>query len=61
MALRERQLGVPAEEALQRWARAAALGRIATVDEVAGAAVFLASDLASGITGHLLPVDAGLV
>jgi enoyl-[acyl-carrier-protein] reductase (NADH) len=34
---------------------------MATVDEVANAALFLASDLSSGITGHLLPVDAGIL
>ena len=28
--------------------------------DVVGAALFLASDLSSGITGHLIPVDAGL-
>ncbi len=37
-----------------------ALGRIATADEVASAALFLASDLASGITGQLIRVDAGV-
>jgi enoyl-[acyl-carrier protein] reductase I len=37
----------------------APLGRNITHDEVAGAALFLCSDLASGITGHVLPVDAG--
>ena len=37
-----------------------ALGRIATEDEVAKAACFLASDMASGITGVCLPVEAGL-
>lgn len=33
--------------------------RLATEDEVANAALFLVSDLASGITGAKLPVDAG--
>lgn len=37
----------------------APLGRNITHDEVADAAVFLLSDLASGITGHVLPVDGG--
>lgn len=37
-----------------------ALGRLATQDEVAKAVLFLASDLSSGITGQILPVDAGL-
>ena len=36
------------------------LGRIVDTGEVAEAVVFLASDRASGITGTVLPVDAGL-
>ena len=36
------------------------LERIVTAPEVANAVVFLASDLAAGITGAILPVDAGL-
>jgi NAD(P)-dependent dehydrogenase (short-subunit alcohol dehydrogenase family) len=35
------------------------LGRLITPEEVADAIVFLASDLASMITGHTLPVDGG--
>jgi NAD(P)-dependent dehydrogenase (short-subunit alcohol dehydrogenase family) len=45
---------------LQQFAEAAALRRMATEDDVARAALFLASDAAGGITGQLLPVDAGL-
>jgi NAD(P)-dependent dehydrogenase (short-subunit alcohol dehydrogenase family) len=52
--------GLPVEDALAVAARDTALGRIATVDDVAGAALFLASELSSGITGVLLPVDGGL-
>jgi NAD(P)-dependent dehydrogenase (short-subunit alcohol dehydrogenase family) len=35
--------------------------RFGKVDELAGAAVFLASDAASFVTGHLLEVDGGIL
>lgn len=38
---------------------AAPLGRTVTIDEVGNAAAFLLSDLASGITGDIVYVDAG--
>lgn len=40
-------------------ASATALGRLVTVEEIAAVALFLASDAASGITGAVIPVDAG--
>ena len=40
-------------------AQRAPLGRNITHEEVAKAALFLCSDLASGVTGTILPVDAG--
>ncbi|QQR99719.1 MAG: SDR family oxidoreductase [Austwickia sp.] len=43
----------------RRWSRAAALGRPVAAAEVAAAIAFLASPGASGITGVVLPVDAG--
>ena len=61
MRRREAERGIPVADALAAAARQTALGRIATVGEVAGAALFLASDLSSGITGHLIPVDAGIL
>ncbi len=45
----------------RRLADSAAARRLVTSDEIANAAVFLLSDLASGITGATLPVDAGLL
>ena len=45
---------------LARVSRLYPLGRIVEPSEVADAALFLASPMASGITGVALPVDAGL-
>jgi NAD(P)-dependent dehydrogenase (short-subunit alcohol dehydrogenase family) len=50
--------GATVEETMRRYGDTA-LGRMATAEDVAGAALFLASELSSGITGHLIPVDAG--
>jgi NAD(P)-dependent dehydrogenase (short-subunit alcohol dehydrogenase family) len=55
---RAEQGGVPVEEMLRRYAETP-LGRMPTAEDVVGAALFLASDLSSGITGQLIPVDAG--
>ena len=40
-------------------AEKAALKRNISADEVANTALFLCSDLSSGITGSVIPVDAG--
>lgn len=37
-----------------------ALGRMATADDIADAALYLASDLSGAVTGTLLPVECGL-
>jgi NAD(P)-dependent dehydrogenase (short-subunit alcohol dehydrogenase family) len=60
MARREGELGTPVPKALEAAAEATALGRMATVEEVARVALFLATDLSSGVTGHMVPVDGGL-
>ena len=49
------------EKALQNYTNSLSLGRIGTPEEVARAALFLASDESSFITGVALPVDAGHV
>ena len=54
-----RAQGVSYEEKLAEHVQEMALRRIATEDEVANAILFLASDLASGITGATIDVNAG--
>ena len=50
----------PYIELLARYAAETPLGRIPTEQEIANAVLFLASDLASGITGAVIDVNAGL-
>jgi NAD(P)-dependent dehydrogenase (short-subunit alcohol dehydrogenase family) len=47
-------------EGVQRWVRQAPLGRLGRPEDVADACVFLASALASWVTGHDLVVDGGV-
>lgn len=52
--------GPPLGEALAALDAETALGRIATEEDVARAALFLASPASAGMTGIVLPVEAGL-
>jgi NAD(P)-dependent dehydrogenase (short-subunit alcohol dehydrogenase family) len=45
----------------QQFARQKALGRVGTTDELAGAAIYFASDASSFTTGAVLQVDGGMV
>ena len=49
-----------AEKAQVDWAAQIPLGRLGTVDDVASAVCFLASDEAAYITGHVLAVNGGM-
>jgi gluconate 5-dehydrogenase len=50
-----------ADDAFSSWlVKRTPLGRWGEVDELAGAALFLASDAASFVSGHILYVDGGL-
>jgi len=54
------QMGLPSFEAMvELFAKESALKRPNTVEEVAAAAVLLATDVAAGITGCMFPVDGG--
>jgi NAD(P)-dependent dehydrogenase (short-subunit alcohol dehydrogenase family) len=58
---RRAKAGGPAvDDAVAQAAAVTATGRIATVQDVAAALLFLVSDLSGGISGHLIPVDGGL-
>ena len=57
---RARDSEPPPAEVLEQFARDTSLGRIASEEDVARTALFLASDLSDGMTGQILPVDGGL-
>ncbi len=59
LADRARRAGTRVEEEARKQAAASPLGRIATPQEFANAAVFLCSPAAAYLTGVMLPVDGG--
>ena len=60
IAARHEAGGPSPEDVLHAMQTETALGRMATADDVANAAHFLASDASGGMTGSVLPVEAGL-
>jgi 3-oxoacyl-(acyl-carrier-protein) reductase len=48
------------EDLVKKYAEQIPLGRLGSVDDIAGTVEFLASDAASYITGAVIPVDGGL-
>jgi meso-butanediol dehydrogenase/(S,S)-butanediol dehydrogenase/diacetyl reductase len=61
MLRRESLLADDPEEQVRRFGASAPLNRLGTPDEVAAVAVFLASDVASYVTGAAVAVDGGLM
>ena len=53
--------GLSPDDALAAAARGTALGRIATVDDVVSAIVFLTGPMSAGMTGQMLNVDCGVL
>jgi NAD(P)-dependent dehydrogenase (short-subunit alcohol dehydrogenase family) len=48
------------DDLVKKYAEQIPLGRLGSVDDIAGTVEFLASDAAGYITGALIPVDGGL-
>lgn len=51
--------GADPEQLMKRWISNIPMGRVGQPEEIAGPALFLASDAASMVTGVILPVDGG--
>jgi 3-oxoacyl-[acyl-carrier protein] reductase len=49
------------EQTRRSYARAIPMHRYGTTDEIAAVVIFLASEAASYVTGHVIPVDGGFV
>ena len=59
LAVEAKMTGLDEAELLQRMQAKIPLGRLATPEEVAKVALFLASDHASYVTGATVPMDGG--
>jgi NAD(P)-dependent dehydrogenase (short-subunit alcohol dehydrogenase family) len=57
---RAEKRGIAPAQVESEIAAATALGRIPSPDEIAGSVLFLASDLARPVTGHILDANAGM-
>lgn len=53
-------LGLSIEQGMKEFASGTVMKRMGTPEEIAGPAVFLASDMSSFVTGHMLMVDGGV-
>jgi NAD(P)-dependent dehydrogenase (short-subunit alcohol dehydrogenase family) len=60
-AAKSEALNIPVENIVLEKTAKIALGRFVTAEELANAAIFLASDKSSGITGQNIVVDAGII
>jgi len=59
LAVESRMTGTPVDELLARAQARIPLGRLATPEDIARVALFLASDAASYVTGAIIPMDGG--
>jgi len=57
--MRGREGAYDSSEDLERISKRTPLGRKGTAEELVGPVVFLASDAASFVTGHVMPIDGG--
>lgn len=59
IAARAQATGLPARKVREKYLRSAALGRMATTEDVSDMVLFLCSDRAKAITGQAIDVSAG--
>jgi NAD(P)-dependent dehydrogenase (short-subunit alcohol dehydrogenase family) len=60
LAAEAKEHGIDLEDYLEEAAAESPNGRVATPEEIAGLALFLASDAATHITGAAIPIDGGV-